>query len=68
MRCYFIKDGHIAGVELLNQTTDDARIAEARELFALKGLPRGAEGFEVWDRNRFIYRYPERADDSAAIH
>ena len=42
MRCYFIKDGHIAGVELLNQTTADARIAEARELFALKGLPRGA--------------------------
>lgn len=59
MRCYFLKQGRIAAVELLSQTTDEGRIAEARELFTLKGVPRGAEGFEVWDRARFIYRYPE---------
>jgi hypothetical protein len=59
MRCYFMKGGHIAAVELLSGTTDEERIAEARELFTMKGLPRGAEGFEVWDQARFVYRYPD---------
>ena len=59
VRCYFTKGGRIAGVELLSKTTDEERIREARELFTLKGLPRGAEGFEVWDHARFVYRYPE---------
>ena len=58
MRCYFMKDGHIAAVEPLTQTTDEGRIAEARELYRLKGEPRGAEGFEVWDGGRFVYRFP----------
>lgn len=61
MRCYFMKDGRISGVEMLSATTDEARIAEARGLFTLKGVPRGAEGFEVWDLDRFIYRYPEQS-------
>jgi len=59
MRCYFVKGGRITAVELLSQTTDDGLIAEARELFEMQGQPRGAEGFEVWDDARFIYRYPE---------
>jgi hypothetical protein len=59
MRCYFLKDGHIAAVELLKTISDADRIAESRELFKIKGKPRGADGFEVWDRRRFIYRYPE---------
>jgi hypothetical protein len=54
-----MKRGHIAAVELLSSKTDQERIAEARELFIMKGLPRGAEGFEVWDQARFVYRYPE---------
>jgi hypothetical protein len=60
MRCYFMRDGHIAAVELLSANTDDGRIAEARELFNAKGKPRGAEGFEVWDGSRFVYRFRER--------
>jgi hypothetical protein len=44
MRVYFMKDNRIASVELLSATTDEDRIAEARELFTLKGVPRGAEG------------------------
>jgi hypothetical protein len=58
-----MKEGHIISVELLSQATDENRIAEARELFTVKGLPRGADGFEVWDRGRFIYRYPEEGLD-----
>jgi hypothetical protein len=53
-----MKGGHIAAVEYLTETTDDGRIAEATELFEAKGKPRGAEGFEVWDGPRFVYRYP----------
>lgn len=60
MRCYFMRDGHIAAVELLKALTDEDRIAEARELFNANGKPRGADGFEVWDGPRFVYRFPER--------
>lgn len=59
MRCYFMRDGHIMGVELLDQTDDVGRIARSRELFETKGKPEGAEGFEVWDGPRFVYRFPE---------
>ena len=59
MRCYFMKDGHIAGVEYLIQTDDEERVSEAHKIFNTKGKPRGADGFEVWDGPRFIYRYPE---------
>jgi hypothetical protein len=59
VRVYFMKDGHISGVDYLNETGDAERIAEAKELFELKAKPRGADGFEVWDHSRFIYRYPE---------
>jgi hypothetical protein len=62
MRVYFMRDGHIAGVEFLNETSDDGRIAEAATLFESKGKPKGAEGFEVWDGARFVYRFPPAAD------
>jgi hypothetical protein len=60
MRCYFMKGGHIAAVEFLTETTDESRIAKSLELFAEK-RQQGAEGFEVWDGPRFIYRYPEES-------
>ena len=59
MRVYFMTGGHIAAVEYLTKTDDEGRIAEARGLFTLKGVPRGHDGFEVWDGPRFVYRYPE---------
>jgi hypothetical protein len=61
MRCYFMKRGHIAAVEFLTRDTDQERIVESRELFEKKGKPRGAEGFEVWDGPRFVYRFPEES-------
>ena len=60
MRCYFMRDGHIMAVEPLDQTDDAGRIARARELFEGKGRRDGADGFEVWDGARFVYRFPER--------
>jgi hypothetical protein len=59
MRCYFMRGGRIAAVEFLTATTDQGRIAESLELFETKGMPTGAEGFEVWDGPRFLYRFPE---------
>jgi hypothetical protein len=58
MRCYFIRDGPIAAVEYLTKTDDEGRIVEATELNRLKGEPRGADAFEVWDGPRFLYRFP----------
>jgi hypothetical protein len=61
MRCYFIKDGRIAAVEMLQEADDERLVSQSKELFELNGKPRGAEGFEVWDGGRFVYRYPSES-------
>ena len=58
MRCYFMKDGHITAVEFLIDGNDEDRIRQAKQLFEEKGKLAGAEGFEVWDGPRFVFRYP----------
>jgi hypothetical protein len=60
MRCYFMKNGHISTVEFLQSENDEGRIAEARQLYEHKGKPHGAQGFEVWDGPRFVYRFPDK--------
>lgn len=59
MRCNLMKRGHIFAVEPLQETTDEARISVSREIFERDGAPKGADGFEVWEGSRFVYRYPE---------
>lgn len=62
MRCFFMVGRRIAGVEFLTKDDDAGRIAEAKERFETKGKVKfGADGFEVWDRDRFVYRYPPDA-------
>ncbi len=58
MRCYLIRNGHIAGVETLEGTTsDEDAVARATAIF--ERLDRGRfDGFEVWDQKRFLYRWP----------
>jgi len=58
MRCYFMKSGHITAVEFLQGDNDEDRIRQAMGLFEEKGKLAGAEGFEVWDGPRFVYRFP----------
>jgi hypothetical protein len=55
MRCYFLRDGHIAGVEVLPLgLSDEDAIAKAHAVAAKR---KGSfEGFEVWDRARFVFR------------
>ena len=59
MRCYFMRDGHIGAVEMLQPADDKAIIEQARSLFKELGPLRTADGFEVWDGPRFVYRFPE---------
>jgi len=61
MRCYFMRDGRIADVETIEGMRDDAeaieygvrrfhvRVSDAREQL---------DGFEIWERERFIYCFP----------
>lgn len=59
MRCYFMRDGRIAGVKLLDGMRDDATaIKRGCELF-LDRVREGIEGIEIWERDRLVFRYPE---------
>lgn len=51
-----MRDGHIAAVELLTDVSDAAAIAQAQTLFAERKDKYA--GFEVWDRARFVHRFP----------
>lgn len=59
MRCYLMREGHIEAVEFLSSTDDAGRIEEARLAFESRGPKYRADGFEVWDGGRFVYRFPE---------
>ena len=60
MRCYFLRGGRIAGVEILPLgLSDEDAIARAHTLSSKrKDL---FDGFEVWDRARFVFRSPPSA-------
>ena len=58
MRCYFMRDGHIAAVEVLTDASDTAAIREADALFAERKDKDKFAGYEVWDRARFVHRFP----------
>ena len=61
MRCYFMRDGHIAAVELLDVKSDEEAVEKCRALFEERKSK--FEGFEVWDRTRKIAHGPPREDD-----
>jgi hypothetical protein len=62
MRCYFLRKGHIASVEILTGLSDEEAIAKAHHLFSLR--PGRFEAFEVWDRKRVLFRHPDPHGDS----
>jgi hypothetical protein len=64
MRRFFIRAGHIAGVEMLADLPDQDAIARAHLLFSeRKAL---FEGFEVWDRARVVLQLPSSAEKPEA--
>jgi hypothetical protein len=56
MRCYFMQDGHIVGVEALPGLSDAEAIDRGRELFQERRGP--ADGFEIWDMARVVIQCP----------
>ena len=63
MRCFFVKDGHIAGVEELPEIDAAQAIEMARKAFEARNGE--FEGFEVWDGDRALYQFPEPEKASA---
>jgi hypothetical protein len=65
MRCYFMRSGHIAGVEAIPGLPDDEAVRRAHELFAEKQKAHAYDGFEVWDLARIVFQHPTPTDDKA---
>jgi hypothetical protein len=59
MRCYFMRDGHIAAVEVMEDVKDDAEaVKRASALFVARVGEGRFDGFEVWERARRVFIYP----------
>lgn len=55
MRCYFLRAGRLAGVEVLPAgLSDEEAIAKANALLAKRRGP--FDSLEVWEGSRFVYR------------
>jgi hypothetical protein len=65
MRCYFMKRGHIVGVELLDGLSDEQACEKALALFEAR--TDGVEGFEVWDRARMVIQHPPVDEEPSAL-
>jgi hypothetical protein len=60
MRCYFLRDGQIAGVEILPPgLSDEDAIARSFTLLSKRKGP--FQSLEVWDGARFVFRRPVSA-------
>ena len=53
-----MKDGQISAVQQLKADTDTGLIEQATKAFYERGGRSAADGFEVWDGQRFVFRYP----------
>jgi hypothetical protein len=63
MRRFFIKGGHVAGVEELLGVTAAQAIEMAHKLYEAR--KEEFEGFEVWDGDRAMSLFPEPQKASA---
>jgi hypothetical protein len=59
-----MRNGHIASVEVLEGVTDDAAAIKLGSAAFLKRLREGFEGFEIWERDRIVFRYPEEENQA----
>lgn len=59
MRCHLIANGRVTFVEFLKGEDDVEWIAESKLLFDKIGKQHGADGFEVWDGSRVVFRFQE---------
>lgn len=68
MRCYFMRDGHIASVEELPGLSDEEAVARSQRLFEERKAEFHYDGFEVWLLARMIIQFPlvERPEEAPA--
>jgi hypothetical protein len=57
MRCFFLRNGHVAEVEMLTGLSDQEAIAKADLLFSERSAH--FDAFEVWERARMVLRHPD---------
>lgn len=65
MRCFLLRKGHIAAVELLEAGPDEELVRQAHTHFERRTRENPFDGFEVWDRARHVYSWPEEPRDQA---
>lgn len=61
MRCYFMRDGRIVNAELIEGARDDAEAIEygvRRFRLRVNEAHERLDGFEIWERTRFVYCFP----------
>jgi hypothetical protein len=58
MRCYFMRNGHIAGVEELPGLSDEEAVQKGRELFEARKVQSAFDGFEVWRLAEMLVQHP----------
>ena len=66
MRCYFLRNGHITGVEVVSGLSDSEAVEKFHALFESKKEAAGYEGFEVWEQARIVHQHPPLKDGSRA--
>ena len=59
MRCYLLRKGHIAGIEILEPGTDESLIEQGKAIFA-GTADDSVDGFEVWNVGRMAYVHPHK--------
>ena len=62
MRCYLMRGGHIAAVELLDAKSDEEAVEQCRAIFEERKSK--FEAFEVWDYARKVAHGPPREEDA----
>jgi len=61
MRCYFMRDGRIVDIELIESATNDSDAIEyGVRRFRNRVLENHEhiDSFEIWERARFVYCFP----------
>lgn len=56
MRCFFMRDGHFAGVDILPDGPHADVIRQAETLFKQRAETERFDGFEIWEGDHLIHR------------
>jgi len=56
IRCFFMREGHFAGVEILPDGPPAEAVRQAEGFFKQRAEAERFDGFEVWDGDHLIYR------------